>query len=323
MSAADSVSLLEAAVHGAVVIPLENRTHLQISGVDRASFLHNFCTNHIKGLSVGQGCEAFVTNVKGRILAHILVYAGPESLMIETVPGQASALMAHLDKYIITEDVQLFDRTSDWSQLYVSGANAALPGTTTPPEAGAGVRQVALAEGYYRTFAFGSSPGWSLVGPKHLIDRWYASLVAAGALPGTIDLFEQLRIEAGFPHYGVDISEDNLAQEANRTRQAISFNKGCYLGQEPIARLDSMGHVNRSLCQVVAPQSETIRVGSPIYASPDAAEPSGHLTSCTEWPLTGQCLGLGMLRRELARNDSPCYVGTNRIPGVVRIPHGA
>jgi hypothetical protein len=68
-----------------------------------------------------------------------------------------------------------------------------------------------------------------------------------GIVPAGAAVFEALRIEAGFPRYGVDITDDNIAQEAGRTRQAISFTKGCYLGQEPIARLDAMGHVNREL----------------------------------------------------------------------------
>lgn len=322
----ENASLLEAAIHGTVVIPLVGRTHLEINGADRASFLHNFCTNHIKGLASGQGCEAFITNVKGRILGHVMIYAGTESLFIETVPGQAASLLNHLDKYIITEDVQLADRSEDWSQIYVSGAGveALLQSSLSPgiTQSGPGICQIACGTGFLRRFAFGSSPGWSLAGPAAQVKDWESDLLSRGAKLGTEEVFEQLRIEVGFPLYGVDITEDNLAQEANRTRQAISFNKGCYLGQEPIARLDSMGHVNRSLCQVVIHRADSLTAGSDVFASPDSVEASGHVTSAAVWPLTGQSLGLGLLRRELARDQHLCYIGPERIPGIVRVRAG-
>ena len=172
---ADPAQLIEAAIHGAVVIDLPGRTHLELTGQDRASFLHNFCSNHIKGLAVGQGCEAFITSIKGRILGHVLVFADVDRLLVETVPGQGPALLAHLDKYIITEDVQLADRSGEWSQLSLSGARAeellqaalsltALPSGTAPA-------QISVGNGFLRKFSFGSAPGWSLAGPRDWISQ--------------------------------------------------------------------------------------------------------------------------------------------------------
>ena len=323
MTAAETRSLLDTAIHRAAVIPLPGRTHLEITGADRAAFLHNFCTNHIKGLSVGQGCEAFVTNIKGRILGHVLVYADSERLLLETVPGQATALLSHLDRYIITEDVQLADRSTEWTQLFISGSESegVLKSTLGIPEfaPGAGVRIVPVGEGSVRRFSLGAVPGYSIVGPVDWVSSCQEKLVAAGAGIGGPDLFEQLRVEAGFPIYSIDLSEDNLAQEANRTSRAISFNKGCYLGQEPIARLDSMGHVNRALCQVISNSPAAVPAGADVFAAVDAAEPAGKLTSATVWPLTGQTVGLGLLRRELAREGWDCWIGNERIPATVRV----
>ena len=97
---------------------------LDLVGGDRLRFLHNFCTNDIKALSPGQGCEAFVTNVKGKVLAHIFVFAAAQRLLIDTVPGANEVLLTHLDRYLIREDVQLQDRSAEMGVLFVSGTKA-------------------------------------------------------------------------------------------------------------------------------------------------------------------------------------------------------
>lgn len=314
--------LLKSAIDGAALFSLTGRTQVEITGADRASFLHNFCTHDIKRLATGQGCEAFVTSIKGRILFHVLVFAAAESLWIESEPGCGPALVAHLDRYIITEDVQLADRTPELGQLYVSGAGAeavvqklAPTPIELPPISG----QVLLPEGMIRQFAFGSAPGYSLVVPITAVDAWQTKLLAAGAIAAPMELFEALRVEAGFPKHGVDLTEDHLAQEANRTKLAISFTKGCYLGQEPIARIDALGHVNRSLCGVVTVEPAAFPAGSEVFASPDAPAPVGQLTSAAVWPLTNRGIGLGLLRREIARDGAECFVGPTRIPAHVRL----
>ncbi len=314
--------LLKSAIDGAALFSLPGRTQIEISGADRASFLHNFCTNHIKGLSTGQGCEAFVTSIKGRILFHVLVFAAADSLWIETEPGQGPDLIAHLERYIITEDVQLADRTGELGQLYFSGSGAegllsqtlATPWTLLPNPS-----QTLLAGVLVRKFSFGSAPGFSLVVPHTALDEWRLKLIAAGAVEAPNELFEALRIEAGFPKHGVDLTEDHLAQEANRTKLAISFTKGCYLGQEPIARIDALGHVNRSLCGVVTDEQVAFPVGSEVFATRDAPAPAGHLTSSAVWPLTNRGIGLGLLRREIARDGAGCFIGPTRIPAQVRL----
>ena len=312
----------QAALHGAAVFSLPGRTQVELTGADRASFLHNFCTNHIKGLAVGQGCEAFLVNIKGRILFSVLVYAGPASLWIETEAGQAAALLAHLDRYIITEDVQLVDRTNDLSQLYISGEEAETLvarilsiGMDSIPKPGQAVVNGVMV----RRHSIGPAPGVSLIGPSSEIAALHEKLRTAGAVDGSTELLEALRIEAGTPRSGVDLSEDHLAQEANRTRLAINFNKGCYLGQEPIARIDALGHVNRLLSGVISNVPANIPVGTEVFAKRDATSASGTLTSTAVWPANNLALGLGMLRRELAQEGTECFLGPERIPARVRV----
>lgn len=325
MLSSESVRTLKSAIDDVALFSLTGRTQIEMTGADRHSFLHNFCTNHIKGLAVGRGCEAFVTSIKGRILFHVLVFAEEHSLWIETEPGQATGLLAHLHQYIITEDVQLFDRSEELGQLYLCGggvegqlANLFSPAFTMPPTLG----QTRCEEVLIRRFSFGPSPGYSLVIPRVEEAKWRSRILAGGAVEAPAELFEALRIKAGFPRHGVDITADHLAQEANRTPLAISFAKGCYLGQEPIARIDALGHVNRSLCGVTTDEPAQFPAGSEVFATRDASTPAGTLTSAAVWPLTGCGIGLGMLRREIAHDGAKCYIGPTRIPASVHLWSG-
>ncbi len=92
---------------GAGLVDFGDRTQIEIAGDDRARFLHNLCTGEIRKLAPGAGCEALLTNVQGKILAHVLIFSGPDSLVLETVPGQAEKILAHLDRYLIREKVEL------------------------------------------------------------------------------------------------------------------------------------------------------------------------------------------------------------------------
>src|SRR5215212_8473646 len=116
----------EAARAGAAYFDLSDWTQIELRGDDRAKFLHNLCTNDIKGLAPGAGCEAFLLNVQGKILFHVLVFSEPEALLLFTVPGEAERLLAHLDRYLIREQVTLYDRAADWTSLLMSGPKATL-----------------------------------------------------------------------------------------------------------------------------------------------------------------------------------------------------
>ena len=100
---------------------VSTRTQIEITGRDRVKFLHSFCTNDIKKLQPVQGCEAFVTNVNGKVLGHIFVFAERDSLWLESVAGSAAALLPHFDRYVITEDVRFADRSSEFAELLLAG----------------------------------------------------------------------------------------------------------------------------------------------------------------------------------------------------------
>jgi tRNA-modifying protein YgfZ len=138
-------------------------------------------------------------------------------------------------------------------------------------------------------------PSSVIIGPRDLIEQRQRELIARGVIPGSEADWQSIRIAAGFPLYGVDLTEDNLPQEAARNAQCLSFTKGCYLGQEPIARLDAMGHTNRELRRLgIAGDEPPV---TPV-ALTDAAtgQEAGRLTSAAVSPDGGGCVGLGVVK---------------------------
>ena len=265
----DVLAEYSAATIGVVLFDVSDRVQIELTGKDARAFLHNFCTNDIKRLAAGDGCEAFVTNAKGRILAHVFVFATEQSVWVETSPCDEQSLIAHFDRYLFHADVQLHARTGEYGELLLSGpACRHVLASVCPAAESLAVLQHATSElagqaiVVRRTDMVGQ-PGYLLsVRRAGLVDVW-RELIREGAAAGGAEVFHACRIIAGFPLHGLDLTEGNLAQEAARTRQAISFTKGCYLGQEPIARIDALGHVNRELCRV--------RIASETVPAPGAA----------------------------------------------------
>jgi folate-binding protein YgfZ len=297
--------------------PLEGRAQLRLTGRDRASFLHSFCTNDIKKLVTGQGCEAFLTSIKGRILGHLFVFATADALLVDSVAGSAAAIAAHLDRYIITEDVQIADETA---AVYV----AAVYGTEVSRSLGIGDlpkpgdhREIVIGSAalQVRRVPFTSGECFEVFVAAHQRESLVQEFQQRGLLEVSLADFEGYRIDAGMPTYGVDLTEENLAQEASRTKSAISFTKGCYLGQEPIARLDAMGHVNRELRIVAFEGGEPVTAGMAIHDPAGAL--LGKLTSAGR---AGESAFVGLaLLRSSAAPDSLVMAVTDggSIPGHV------
>ena len=243
-----------AAINDVALFDVGDRIQIEVTGRDRLKFLHNFCTNEIKKLPPGQGCEAFVTSIQGKALGHIFVFAEAESMWIESVAGSAAPLIAHFDRYLITEDVRLTDRSADFTEFLLTGSRAAalleqLSVTVThlPLNGHTQFHAADLPLCSVRRVGWLEIPTWLLSVARSNADLVRQRLTDEGAVPAGQETFHALRITAGFPLYGIDITDEQLVQEVARTSQAISFTKGCYLGQEPIARIDAMGHVNREL----------------------------------------------------------------------------
>lgn len=286
---------------GAGLFAFRGRTLIELSGADAASFLQGFCTNEVKRLNPGQGCEAFITSVQGKVLGHVIISREADRIVLETVAGEAQRLIPHLDRYIIRKQVVLTDRSQEWSEILLGGA--ASPALlidhfqVTPPQSNWGSASASL--GGHSIVVQRADP--ILAGPGFLLraaaEDWAAveqALLAAGAVRCSEATFDTVRIEAGWPLYGRDITDQNLPQEVDRDSQAISFTKGCYLGQETVARIDALGHVNRKLRSLKFSQKTAPMAGLPLL---DGEKPVGEITSATLSPKFSAPLALGYVRR--------------------------
>ncbi len=278
-----------------MLFDLSDRTQLELTGNDRAKFLHGFCTNDIKSLTPGQGCEAFVCNIQGKVLGHIFVFCTETSLWIDSVPGQEDALFAHLDRYLINEDVQIHRRSAEFGDLYVQHEH----------------RPAALEEFARLTMRqvdWLGEPGWLISCARQNIGTVAGGLADSENGLSDRSVWNALRIEAGFPLYGVDVTSDNLAQEVGRTERAISFHKGCYLGQEPIARIDALGHVNRELHRLALDGGEVPAPGTPLLDPQNRAQVGVITSAAQSVTLPGKIVALGYVRTKFSGPGSTLVI---------------
>ena len=235
--------------HTLKLYPLPHWTRIAITGADRQNFINNFCTNNVRKLNPGEGCEAFVTNIKGHAIGHGWFWALENELLYDTVPGQGGALVAHWDRYIIREKVELEDRTDATALWCLTGETAPqtfLKFGELPKEMQrTGTLTIAGSTVLAARVAWLGEPTWLLSCAANVKPLVADSLVAAGASEGSAAAWNAARIAARLPLFGQDISDENLPQELARDKLAISFTKGCYLGQETIARLDALGQVTK------------------------------------------------------------------------------
>jgi tRNA-modifying protein YgfZ len=298
--AAEFATQYAALTAGVGLVDFSTCTQIEFTGKDRASFLHNLCTNNVRDLAVGAGCEAFVLNVKGHIVGHVFIFAGPESQVLEAVPGQAEALLAHFDRYLIREDVQLHDRSQEWSEFFLSGPNAetllteqSLPAPTERLAHTAA--QIAGFPVWIRRVDLAGPIGFLIAFRRDAQVELERALLKAGAVHCAYEVFESARIEYGMPLFGQDISDENLPQEIDRDKLAISFTKGCYLGQETVARIDALGHVNRLLRGVKFSGDEVPPPGTELHTAD--GKPAGKITSGAWSPKLAAPLALAFLKR--------------------------
>jgi len=294
------LSQYDALVNRVALVAFDERTQIEVGGADRATFLHNLCTNEVRKMPLGAGCEAFLTNVQGKPLAHVFIFAGPESMIIDTVGGQGETITRHLDHYLVSERIVLADRSHEWSDLLLAGPDSEellcrLSGIRLPPERLSHTRvEVAGKPARARRVDITGPAGFLIGARREDALSIGAALVAAGASECGAAAFEAARIERGFPSFGRDISDKNLPQEVGRDAAAISFVKGCYLGQETVARIDALGHVNRMLVGLRFTGETECPPGTQLLSEDQGV---GQVTSASWSPRLRAPLALGYVRR--------------------------
>lgn len=270
---------------GRGVVELRDWSSIVVAGADRQKFLNSFCTNDVSRLAVGNSCEAFFLNVKGKIVGHGIVSCRENEFVIVGVPGQAAKLIEHLDRYVIREDVQLVDASSARRYILLAGGSAANSFSANDEGLSQAIRIPCRLVGSEFECLFEFTLGEFVHILPYLLAR--GGVEAGGA-------FYSARLEAGVPLFIVDFDESNLPQEVGRDREAISFTKGCYLGQETVARIDAIGHVNQRIAGVRF-FGDNLDPGMELFLS---GKDVGHITSFAFSPALNAPLALAMIRRE-------------------------
>jgi len=303
------------------------RARFTVGGSAAVATLNGLVTNDIATLSPGEGAYAAVLTPKGKIVADLRVLLLRDgTLWLDTGAAAAPGLRAMLAKYVNPRFARVADVSDATAMATVGGADAlrivsdasgiapdALSAMAThthvdAASSGAGIRVVRIGALADRDVAF------DIVTERAAFPAVWDALVAAGAVPGDDTTWEQLRIARGEATWGTDMDETTLPQEANLDeRHAVSYTKGCYIGQETVARIHFRGHVNRTLRRVIIDGSAAPPHGAPLHDADGA--PMGDVRSSIVTP-DGVVIGIAMVRREVADDSALRVTWDGRETGV-------
>jgi len=282
----------------------------EVTGRDRTAFLQGMLTNDVKGLAPGQGCGAAFLDAHGKVMALLAVYALPDRLWLELPEGMTERTLQLLDKYLISEKVEFEPIDDAFAIVAVQGPRApALLAELTGQAldlapyahveaaiAGAPVRVINRAEA--------AVPGFHCWVPSEHAAAVWPALCAAGATPVGRAALDVLRVEAGVPWYGRDVDESVIMPETG-LESLVHYQKGCYIGQEVVARVKYRGHVNRGLTGL---RLDGDRVPAPGAAVRAGDREIGRVTSAVRSVSVGAPIALGYVRREHREPGSPVEI---------------
>ncbi len=297
----------QAALTGAALFDTSAVAKLVLTGPDAPMFLGNLSTNDTKALPLGGGCEAYFCDARAKVkfqswIYHIRLSDARHAMWVETTPGRNTELVQYLDRYLISEQVEIADRTSDFAQFHLAGPNAATVLGAALGEAVPELHEFAHME---RTFARDGTcslrrrdqlgvTGFDIVCRTDVAAGVRRMLTAAGAVSAGADTFETLRIEAGTPVFGKDIDDNRFVMEVGFAPRAVSYAKGCYLGQEPIVMArDRAGHVNRAFLGLKVLHGGPLTVGAKVFRD---GQEVGVVTSSCHSPRLGAPVALAYLK---------------------------
>ncbi|MCU0705534.1 MAG: hypothetical protein MUF18_16290 [Fimbriiglobus sp.] len=278
---------------------------LLLTGPDAPMFLANLSTNDIKVLPLGGGCETYFCTPTAKALFqawcyHILTPDQQHGLWLETTPGRNELLLKHLDRYLISEQVELHDVTAAHAQFHLAGTEAEavlskLTGGPVPPmgEFQHMERTIDGVKCSIRRHDPLGLPGYDIVCDAAAGMKVRQAVIVVGAVVGSPEQYEQLRVNAGTPVYGIDIDESRFVMEVGNAARAVSYSKGCYLGQEPIVMSrDRAGHAPRSFVKLTL-AGDPPAVGAKITAGDDEV---GAVTSAARSTCGEGSVALGYVR---------------------------
>lgn len=280
-------------------------TIIELTGADRNKILNNLCTQDLRSLQVGDSKETFVLDPKGRTLAHGTVAALPNATWFITAPNQAERLVPHFDRYIIREDAIVQDVSAHWQASLLPADSPWL----ASPDASWIDNNLRCQQNEINHSVLVTTP-WIGSNSKLLFQIStdnQATQFASSDCTLRKD-WEYDRIRNFWPWFGTDFDDKNLPQELDIDSRTISFKKGCYLGQETVARLDALGQVQKKLCkiEVIVPLESPASCDSLRGLELLSEDKSvGTICSIAQAPNSPcQCIGLAMLKRSAFSTDA-------------------
>lgn len=270
------------------IADLSDRAKFKLTGSDRVRYLNGQVTNDVRKLTEARSIHACVTTAKGKMCGDIFISAGPDFLWLDADAALRESLAARLERYIISEDVTLEDVTEQFAIIHLLmplGGHCSVGND----------RERILSPLSNRQFP-GSSETESrdlIVRREQFAESW-KSLVEKFPVVDA-EMQETFRVEAGIPRWGFELTEETIPVEAGLERTAIDYNKGCYIGQEIISRLKSIGHVNKQMRGFVS--DEPLARGMELFAPADDTKPVGWLTTTAFSFGLARHAALGYLKR--------------------------
>src|SRR5688572_11695673 len=296
----------------AALVDRAGRGRIVVSGADRRTYLQGLLTNDIEALTAGRGCYAAYLTPQGRMIADLWVYELGDILLLAMEAGVKDAVLARLDQFIFSEDVQLGDVTDTFGSVAVLGPESAALAASLLEGASAAALGALPEHGNLRArfrdqpaivlrITELGEPGYDIVVETGSHAQLLAAAKAAGAVEIDGQLTTILRVEAGIPKFGVDMDEDTIPLEAGIEDRAISLTKGCYVGQEVIIRVLHRGHgrIVRKLVGLRVDGALPPR-GARLFAE---ERDIGWITSPAQSPRFGP-IALGYVHRDLSGTGS-------------------
>jgi folate-binding protein YgfZ len=290
------------------------RGKLAVRGAEAAEYLQGQLTNDVEGLALGEGCYAALLDRKGHIQGDMRVLrTAPEEVWIDTEPAALEAVLRHLETYKIGRNVEVADLTAERAVISLIGPRSVeVAGTAALLEHASEAANVGGVE----CLAIGTGDGIDLIARADDAERLREALLAADAAEVSPEAAEVLRIEAGTPRFGAEMSGEAMPAEAGIVEAAVDFEKGCYIGQEPVARLHYRGRPNRHLRGLVlsapAKPGTALRLGE---------KEVGRIGSACVSPARGP-IALAIVRRE-AEPGAELSAGEDGVTArVVDLPFG-
>jgi len=284
---------------GAGVIDLSSRGRLLVSGSEAVMFLNGLITNDMKTLGLNSWMPAVFPNVQGRLIAAVRIIHRDDGFLIDTEHATLETVAKLLGRFTLAGDFQVRDLSSETAMLSVQGGKAAEVVRQAFDETAASVAREGVAtaqlEGKVTIIraTHSGEDGFDLLVDANAAEHLRNSLIGAGASPYGQEVAEILRIEAGIPRFGIDMDETKVVTETNLD-DAVSFTKGCYIGQEIIARIKYRGHVAKKLTGVLLEQNVALESGAKILSSDD--KEIGAITSWTVSPQLKRTIALSYVK---------------------------